>query len=318
MKSFTEKVPYWVVNLITIVSGIFTIIISIYGLIDSIFGNIFKEGKGNANNSYLILVIVVLIIFNVVVFSKMFKFNKLFKMGRENFSCNFYSFLRISRNTYFKVLCDYKNNKNEKKACLKLLTETTKGYFQESLNFLCKIMKEITGCDVSACIKVIDSEDGNPENLDPEKALVTTFARSEESDPKRESLDSDTSVSRKLIQNTDFCDIITKRLSCFYQENLVEYANNPNNAYKNTTPNYASFYVSTIVVPIRAKRELLFYKEDNNNYDIIGYLCIDSLSKNAFLEREPERRINERIMKAFSAEMYIILSKYKYYLKKIS
>ena len=51
---------------------------------------------------------------------------------------------------------------------------------------------------------------------------------------------------------------------------------------------------------------------------MIGFLCVDSLSVNAFRNNDTDKEIYSKIVKSFAAEMYIILNKYNFYLKKIN
>lgn len=51
-------------------------------------------------------------------------------------------------------------------------------------------------------------------------------------------------------------------------------------------------------------------------YDVLGFLCIDSMSTVAFLAREENYNVN--IAKAVAAQMYVILNQYRQYLKKLT
>ena len=87
--------------------------------------------------------------------------------------------------------------------------------------------------------------------------------------------------------------------------------------YRNTTEDYEKYYKGTIVVPIRVNKSHLYYVSENSGYDIVGFLCVDSLSTNAFRNAELDKDNNTNIVKSFAAEIYIILNKYNLYLQRI-
>ncbi len=102
---------------------------------------------------------------------------------------------------------------------------------------------------------------------------------------------------------------------------MLQYAKDLEKAgkvYRNTTEHFEKYYRGTIVAPIRIKRSRLYYLNDSAGYDIIGFLCVDSLSVNAFRNKRDEKNDYSNIVKAFAAEIYIVLNKYNYYLRKIN
>ena len=52
--------------------------------------------------------------------------------------------------------------------------------------------------------------------------------------------------------------------------------------YENTNQSWATDYITTIVCPIRLKRESESFDKAVLYYDLIGFLCVDSLDENAF------------------------------------
>lgn len=97
-----------------------------------------------------------------------------------------------------------------------------------------------------------------------------------------------------------------------------EYLKKDNKCYCNSTKNFEKFYRGTIVVPIRIARSKLYYISEDKGYDIIGFLCVDSLYTDAFRNNDTDKENNINIVKSFAAEIYIILNKYNFYLKKIN
>lgn len=106
--------------------------------------------------------------------------------------------------------------------------------------------------------------------------------------------------------------------SSFYQGNLKEFAESLKKIgqkYQNSTENWEDYYIGTIVVPIRIANKRLFYTSEEESYNILGFLCADSLSTKAFTEEAKQRNIY--YVKAYAALIYNILSKYQFYLKQL-
>ena len=61
----------------------------------------------------------------------------------------------------------------------------------------------------------------------------------------------------------------------------------------------------------------LFFTEGDKGYDLLGFLTIDSKSRFAFSRIKSKKNLNLSILETYSAYLYIILNKYKYYLKKL-
>ena len=244
---------------------------------------------------------------------------------RSEFSEKYYQFLHDFRNAYFDLLKEYKrgNYRSISDGVGKLTDDTTK-ILQTALDYLCEILQKITGEKICACIKLIENS-GSATDIDKEKATVTTFCRSTKTDNNRKVNDELHAKSIKIKDNTDFYDILDEEAantnSYFYQGNLSRYDKDLRKAgmkYRNTTEDYEKYYKGTIVVPIRVKKSRLYYIDANNGYDIVGFLCVDSPSTNAFRNTDFDKESNTNIVKSFAAEFYIILNKYNYYLKRIN
>lgn len=324
MKKLIQKIPYWILDIISLISGLLTILTGIYGVI-SLRKSIkaLPDGSYEINiNPWLISIIVMLVFFLVVTFIQMRKYGNLLHTARKVASKNYYKFLHDFRNQYFEMIKEHKANQNtDKKYKIGSLTSKTKDYLIKSLDYICEIVSSSSRADISACIKVIvnENEDGSP--IDIEKAKVRTFCRSSNTDGERISHDMIGNVDKyvKIIDNTDFYDILAGDSSSgFYQRDLREYEKKLEEAgkvYKNTTKQYWKYYRGTVVAPIRIAKEHLHYLVSDDDFDVIGFLCIDTLSTNAF--REKDKNYYMKIVKSFAAELYIILNKYNFYLKKI-
>ena len=103
----------------------------------------------------------------------------------------------------------------------------------------------------------------------------------------------------------------------FYQNDLELFSKElekQGKHYKNSNPNWKNDYVGTIVVPIRIDTNNLYNKE-NGSFDLIGFLCVDSKSKNAFTVQQ--EAFNVGIMKSFADILYVLLSQYRHYFEKL-
>lgn len=127
--------------------------------------------------------------------------------------------------------------------------------------------------------------------------LLCSFCRSKNSDKNRKANDAIRTKSIKISDNTDFYDILDEKSentnSYFYQGNLPQYDKDLKKAGKR-------------------------YRNTTEDYDIVGFLCVDSLSTNAFRNTNFDKENNTNIVKSFAAEIYIILNKYNFYLQRIN
>lgn len=309
--------PYWIFDILSLVSAIMTIITFVYWIIQLITSFLNDKNDFSLQSaSTVVNIILALMLFICAI--KIKKYGRLIRTTKQAFSENYYQFLHDFRNYYFDMLNDRKSKGDT--LTVKDLTKETKQYIENALGYLCDILEKVTGEKICACVKLIENHGINTK-IDKEKATVITFCRSKNSDIGRKTYDGMHNKSILIKDNTDFYDMIGEESlnsSCFYHGDLGKFdkkLRDVGKTYKNSTENYQSLYVGTIVVPIRINNEHLFYTNCNNGYDIVGFLCVDSLSRNAFREDEFNKSININIMKSFAAELYITLNKYNYYLK---
>lgn len=322
IKQFFQTTPNWVSNgvtlvagIVTIVTGITTIVIGIMSYLKVISAEPYESYEINVN--YVLLgMVLILLLLSIVICLKWIKYGKLLYSTRKVLSENYYHFLRNFRNRYFTMLKEHKSAKNTPQEYkIGMLTSITKEYLKSALDYLCEIISSSALAEMNACIKVIENVGGNGQEIDLSVAKVKTFCRSTKVDSERMSRNRNRAVS--ILDNTDFKKIITEGLSVFYQRDLCEYAKKLEEAqekYENTTPMYWEYYRGVIVVPIRVAREHLYYTKSNDGYDVIGFLCVDTKSTEAF--RDKDKWFYANIVKSFAAELYIVLNKYNYYLRK--
>ena len=311
LNNFCEKIPIGVINFLTIISSIITIVTPIIGAIG------LKRLYPQKEVFLVIYIVTIIVLFAmlIIMFRYMIKYRKLLMGVKKVSTFAFHNLTRNFRNIYF----DIQNYDKKGKLTIELLTDNVKNFLQKSLDDICQIYKEFTCQDVSACIKYIDSI----EEVDRETAIIKTFVRSSFTDTKRSENDDNTLSPIYVKDNTDFYSILSpnssNKKSYFYQRNLVQYARDAEkkgDCYNNSTKNWENYYRSTIVVPISIANKRLFFNARNECHNVIGFLCIDSLSTDAFLEKD--EKYNLDIARAFAAEMYVILNKYNHYLTKLT
>lgn len=326
MREKLKNIPYWVYDSLSILSAFITILTAVIAILKAVV-TINKLENGSYQiicNPGLICLCVVLISCVIVCMVKVKKYGSILRNIREGFAFNYYNFLHDFRNTYFDMLRKHKNNVGQDdNTRLEILTKDTQNFLEEALDYLCDIMEKNTGQKISACVKLIENT-GSVTDIDKESATVITFCRSRSSDKNRKANDENRNKSIYIKDNTDFYDILDKNSettnSYFYQTDLLQYDKDLRKIgkkYKNTTENFEKYYRGTIVAPIRISKRRLHYLQDKQGYDIIGFLCIDSPSVNAFRNTAVDRENYSNIVKSFAAEIYIILNKYNFYLKKI-
>lgn len=236
---------------------------------------------------------------------------------------------------YYQLLHDYRNVINDMeysyKRCELTDTELTvmvTSFLENALDYLTTTLKEMTGYEISGCVKAIIG--GNSGRISYEDAKVKTFVRSNNTNPARKSLDQQGEEGVWLRDNTDFLEIVAEdrnnNISAFYQPNLKKYAERlkiDGKVYKNSNPHWDEYYIGTVVVPIRIASKRLFYlgngkrrrKKNKYIYYTLGFLCVDSLSDEAFTWEQKDNYTY--IVKSYAATMFNILSKNQFYLTKL-
>lgn len=327
LQRIKEEKPYWLYDGLSLLSAVVTIVTAIIAVVKAIIViTQLEDGTYTVScNKVLIFLCIIFFCLFLVCAIKMKKYGKILRVMRSDLSENYYLFLHDFRNAYFDILKEYKNGNYKKNSDgVGKLTDDTKEFLQTTIDYLCQILQKTTGEKICACIKLVENS-GVATGIDKENATVITFCRSKNSDKLRKANDGVHKKSIRIKDNTDFYDILDEESentnSYFYQGNLPQYDKDLKRAgkkYRNTTEDYEKYYKGTVVVPIRVNKSHLHYVSENSGYDIIGFLCVDSLSINAFRNTEFDKENNTNIIKSFAAEIYIILNKYNLYLQRIS
>lgn len=308
MKEWLGGIPNWLVNLISVISGVVTIVTAIVSVIFFCL-----NPTKFYINGVLITSTFVFGSFCVLLFFRAKKYRNLSSKRITALSFNYHHFLHTSRNVYYEVMKCWKDGK----LTVETLSSIYKGKLEHMLDDLCSIMFSMAGRDVSACIKLVSPYDLK-DNLDD--CTLVTFCRSRNSATAR--LQYDGSFSVKIKDNTDFYAVLhnENKDNCFYADDLRKIdkkLREVGKKYKNTNPNWEDYYIGTIVVPIRLKSNLLVEakKYRDEDYDLLGFLCVDSIKADAFTKRQRECNIN--IMHSFSDAIYVLLGQYMHYMRKL-
>ena len=314
-----DKVPKWLQDVLAFVTSL----VSFIGLVFAGAKLLYRILSAIAPKTLPIdlpwLICIILFIIILFMRSKINQYKSSLWVRLENDATSYYSILHDFRNFYFDVLSYHKN----KKLNNDFLTSITQNYLINLLDKLCNIYAAYTGCTVNSCIKLIgkENEDVNFNQIDKNNATVYTFVRSSNLSKKRE----DASDNKPVLisKNTDFSFIIDPPgfydKQYFYEQNLHlfdEELKKHQYTYMNTTESYWDFYRAAIVVPIRISHSHLHFTKltDSVDYHIVGFLCIDTMSTQAFIPEFEEQFI--QIAKSFASIAYIVMNKYNFYLKK--
>ncbi len=187
------------------------------------------------------------------------------------------------------------------------LTEKFISKVKDCVNYLSDTLSSLTGKEVNVCIKVFEpTKNGNP--YDENNAYISTLCRSSNSQSTRTNKDK---IS-KVIDNTDFSIILFEGASEFYQVDLNEYLKN--NEYRNSNKLWKKQYKCTIVVPIRIGNKFL-NGGDDNMYDIMGFVCVDSNSIDTFTNYNILYYVD--IVKSFSDALYKYFKQYEVFISQL-
>lgn len=307
-KKIGDNIPIGLINIITLISGFATILSTVLTIVAC-----FKSNNKNSHLTiFLILCIICIILFCIILFFRMKKYQKI-AIDRLSSSKQFHKLTHESRDLYYDTLHVYKIGQLNVEGLTNLYTSKLTCI----LDVLCDTLKKHTTKDVSACIKLIRYNDS--EETINKNAKIETFCRSVNSSTNRGEYESTHEII--LSENTDFLEIIDENIekNYFYQPSLSAYdkaLKENNKSYENTNNNWSEYYEGVIVVPIRIETKKLYHIKRNNSYHIIGFLCVDSKSTDAFTKKLENYYVE--IVKSFSDIIYILLGQYKHFLKKLN
>lgn len=173
---------------------------------------------------------------------------------------------------------------------------------REFVTLIAELLTSLSGKQVNVCIKAIV----NPRQIvkgadDWKNILVYTLCRSPKSKPRPTKTPKQVPIS----ENTDFLQIMENKFDLVAIPDLKKYDRDlkkvgVTEGYMNSTNNWYDFYNTTIVAPIRIEEARL--GSSNAGYDLLGFLCADSLSTRAF----PPKNISiyAQLMLSFGDDLY--------------
>lgn len=169
---------------------------------------------------------------------------------------------------------------------------------RDSLRWLAESFTLITGSQCRACIKLIQAPADVASNHD---FLVSTLCRDNEgAGPPRHSPD-------RIGDNTDFRQILAENSAAFFSNDLESMLAQ---GYRNShwtdevIRNKSFDYLATIVWPIEQGATSPYDKAEQR--EIIGFLCIDTLTKGAFV-----KTYDEALGASFSRALYLALHRFR-------
>ena len=323
-----NKIPEPVMNVLNFLAMLFTIAAGI-GIPTSIF-TIFadsinlNDGDGNISPKVFIVSLAIMLI---LILARYFCFKSQTIKNYRQISEKYYRLMHDFRNEINQMELYYKDiEAGRREWDMELFTTLVSKYLVQGLDNLCEILQVLSGSHkkICGCIKYLYTNETGAINYN--NALVKTFVRSQNTDSNRVVLDEKNAEKPiKVSENTDFRTIVNVDQSynndVFYKQNLIKYDKqlskaDPNSHYDNTTEHYEQYYIATIVAPIRVANKRLFYKSENTDYDLLGFLCVDTLDGHLFTENR--RESFTYIVKAYASTFYNIMSKYQYYMMKFA
>lgn len=302
MEKLFNKIPLWVINALSFISGILTVITTLFT-----FVSLYKSW----NNIYIFVFSgLCLLSFILILFFRIRKYKKIVFERQQITSFVYHKLTHISRDVYFDNMRHHK----DKLENISNLSDTYITHLSVLLTHLSDMMEIYCGQKISACIKLITKPAVNIDDI-----ILTTFCRSITSETMRGKYEKNSEI--KLVDNTDFLYIVDpngdSNLNYFYQGNLKEFAKDldkQGKKYRNTNTNWENDYIGTIVVPIQIEHKRLYDSPLEESLNVIGFLCVDSKSSSAFLKRQETANVD--MLKSFADIIYILLSQYQHYLKK--
>lgn len=293
-----SSIPEAKLNGLNVLGSLITIGMFLIGLVSFVIKLFSGENILPFFNRFVLLNICLLGLI-LVLFSKVLKYRKIQQENRDAVTRNFYDLLHDFRNLHgeIKVMIE-KGTLTES-----IVYEKIHTYALNAVDRLSNIFKSYSQEEVAACIKLID----------PDGSHVSTFARSNNSDRDRLSNDKKPAL---IAQNTDFKYIIDGSMnagdSIFYQPDLVKYdreLKKINKKYENTRDDWAKYYKATIVAPIRIANMRSTATEEEDCFDILGFISVDSLSIYAF--PKSQEKYYRNLIRSFAALLYDLFNMYR-------
>jgi hypothetical protein len=285
------------------------IIIGAVSLVCALFGLWRHWNRGPSPEAFFFIVICLV---SAVLLIKMLKHRKMSQDRLLLLSEGFLGLAEAVRNDYYYIRQLHAQGTLDRDRLL--LNARATG--QHAVDLLASILSVSTEQKVSVCIKYfpdIYRDTGSPERV--EDYYVGTLCRSSNSSPMR-----DLESLSRIGENTDFLLIMKEHRPYFRVRDLhrlEQYLEESGTGtYRNSNPEWSAYYRSTIVVPIRMERRLLVPDVGSEGFDLLGFLCADSLSTSAF--RSEHLDAYTTLMKAFASVLHPYLDRVYSYLHELN
>lgn len=317
--SLAEKIPERALTLLSFITGLATV----FGWALKVLA-FFIDGKNVQEKTaaliafintpaFLIVLVFIGMVFIYFVISKGVNYYRISKSRLFLFSNSFYLATNKFQETKYKIrlrFSQYELSDDQ-------LFMVVHSYCEFIIDSLCAQLKHITGQEICGCIKLVDgfADTQTPRAITLE--TVSDFVRS--SNTKEDRIEERVPQKVLIRENIDFLELMdfNNVRNQFYQPSLLEYERelaDDDKQYRNTTSNWKKYYKSTVVIPIQIGNELLENQEDEA-YNVIGFMCFDSDKENAF-SRSLKKPITD-LIKAYAALLYCLFDVYGIYLKKV-
>ncbi len=328
MDFIDRKIPSPIINTISLISGIVTIGCWLAGLVLRLVNSVFiSKNDSNIKIEEIISILldnqIIGIVSCVFIGLLIYKCVGYYRDADRRlflYSQKIHDFTHEYRNLNFRLKSDLETNS------LRLIdvTERISSFSLNILDSLCDAISDIVKQPVYGCIKLVDASDSTPISLEEiKKATVSTFKRS--SNTPTERLKDRIPHKNFVCHNTDYMELMDHNniRNQFYQPNLLEYdkkLRQDDHEYKNSSSDWSSNYLSTVVVPIQISYKCLNlseeYAEYRDSYNVVGFLCLDAKNGGVFKRKFKDPICN--FAKAYADLLYCLFDLYKYSLNEVS
>lgn len=232
-----------------------------------------------------------------------------------NISNRTHSILHKIRDSIFYMESVYDQADNTSDEFEQLITQDA----MQLLDAMAGEFKDFLGTDVRVCVKCLDYTAVNEDDI--RKMNMITFARSGHQNIY--DMLYEHKVPIKIEENTDFTEILEsgknkRQRQYFYEKNLLEYdkkLREEGREYKNSNKFWSTDYITTIVCPIRLKRNIINNENGALEYDLVGFFCIDSKNPEAFTGEVSDFCLD--LVKGIADIMFVYLDRFITYYNEL-
>lgn len=300
-----EKKGKWDAILDSPFMKVFELFISIFGLIISFFSDI------------IWLRIVTIALFSIsIICATVYIVKNYFSVRRAKFGFDFQTSERLVRmHQCFHGFRNYTLQVDYSKS-----EAMDKEKFESILHIICddieKSLEDMYDTATPPCVCVKQIKPNSLTSTDFNKWQLETICRSRNTKQIRNNIDTQPVL---VEENTDFKIILSGAAdSGFFASNNLckteEIFRKDHKEFRNSRTDYKEYYLSTVVVPIRASFNLVspqvksIYKKTKADYHVFGFLCVDSME--TFSDDSARFKSVIEITKCYADTFYPMCEKY--------